>query len=188
MTHRNRLLLSSLAALALAACAPDPNPDVVKEVEAMAGPNAAPAVSTEDDASVPSDGPYAYDVAVTFTEASAKKLMDMGERVTVAGYYWGVPTAEAKGRADEQGQIPLGEDMVEIGPLNGHVTMPGVGLNTARLKDVEGGKPQLLVNVYSARLKHNDNLLDCGIFEGPVTEAQGKTPEISCKLIVGEPG
>jgi hypothetical protein len=42
---------------------------------------------------------------------------------------------------------------------------------------------QLLINVYSGRKSSPNNLLDCGIYEGPMQAVQGKSIPISCKLI-----
>jgi hypothetical protein len=50
------------------------------------------------------------------------------------------------------------------------------------------GAPQVLVNVYSARKTHEDNLLSCGIYEGPVAMAQKQAVDIQCDLIYDENG
>ena len=46
----------------------------------------------------------------------------------------------------------------------------------------------MLVNVYSARKTHEDNLLNCGIYEGPVSMAQKQPVDIQCDLIYDENG
>lgn len=162
MTHR--LLL---APLLLVACSPAPAPE--------AAPQAAGAVR----------GPYGFDVQLTLTPRAAEKLVATQERVIVDGMYWGLPKPGVA--ADEIGQVPLGNDMVEAAPENAAVLVPGAAFDTQRLADIEGA-PQVLVNVYSARKTHTDNLLSCGIYEGPVAMAQEKPVEIQCDLIYDENG
>jgi hypothetical protein len=43
--------------------------------------------------------------------------------------------------------------------------------------------PQLLINAYSGRKSSENNLLDCGIYEGPLRPMLGQNIGISCKLI-----
>jgi hypothetical protein len=51
------------------------------------------------------------------------------------------------------------------------------------MKWVDSNGPQLLINVYSGRKSSPNNLLDCGIYEGPLAAIQGTSVPISCKLI-----
>jgi hypothetical protein len=131
--------------------------------------------------------PYAFDVQLTLTPRAAEKLKGSNERVIVAGMYWGVPKAAAQATADEMGQIPLGEDFVEVSPENAAVTVPAANFEPDQLTNVEGA-PHVLVNVYSARKTHEDNLLNCGIYEGPVSMAQKQPVDIQCDLIFDENG
>jgi len=134
-----------------------------------------------------SPGPYAFDVQLTLTPRAAGKLVSTRERIIVAGMFWGAPSGAAKPAADEMGQIPLGEDFVEVAPENATVTVPAASFDPAQLPKVEGA-PQVLVNVYSARKTHDDNLLSCGIYEGPVAMAQKQPVDIQCDLIYDENG
>ncbi len=126
--------------------------------------------------------PYAFDVRLTLTPRAAEKLVSTKERIIVAGMYWGPPNAAAKPTADEMGQIPLGEDFVEVAAESATITVPAANFDPVQLPNVEGA-PQVLVNVYSARKTHEDNLLDCGIYEGPVSMAQKQPVDIQCDLI-----
>lgn len=132
--------------------------------------------------------PYAFDVGLTLTPRAAEKLAAMQERVIVNSMFWGAPNAAAKPSADEMGQIPLGEDFVEVAPENATVSVPAANFDPDGLANIEGA-PQVLVNVYSARRRHADNLLDCGIYEGPVAMAQKQPVDIRCDLIIwpGDP-
>jgi hypothetical protein len=146
-------------------------------------PACSPAPTTEAPAAAAaSASPYAFEVALTLTPRAAEKLASTKERIILAGAYWGVPNAAAKPTADEMGQIPLGEDFVEVAPENATVSVPAANFDPAQLPNVEG-EPQVLVNVYSARKTHEDNLLSCGIYEGPVAMAQKQPVDIQCDLI-----
>lgn len=126
--------------------------------------------------------PYAFDVRLTLTPRAVDKLVSTKERIIVAGMFWGAPTTAAESAADAIGQIPLGEDLVEVAPESATITVPAANFDVAPLPNVEGA-PQVLVNVYSARKTHEDNLLDCGIYEGPVAMAQKQPVDIQCDLI-----
>jgi hypothetical protein len=144
----------------------------------------SPAGSVEGTAAEPAApaSPYAFAVQLTLTPRAAEKLVATKERIIVAGMYWGAPNAAGKPASDAMGQIPLGEDLVEVAPENAIITVPAAKFNPDQLANVEGA-PQVLVNVYSARNAHEDNLLDCGIYEGPVSMAQKQPVDIRCDLI-----
>jgi hypothetical protein len=126
--------------------------------------------------------PYAFDVQLTLTPRTIEKLAGMSEMVTVSGMYWGEPKAAARARADEVGQINLGADDIVVQPASRTLSVPGSAIDPKVLEDIEGS-PQVLVNVYTARRAHEDNLISCGIYEGPVSMAQQKPVEIDCDLI-----
>jgi hypothetical protein len=44
-------------------------------------------------------------------------------------------------------------------------------------------EPVINVNVFSARITDENNLLDCGIVEGPVAELQAQVQQITCRLL-----
>jgi hypothetical protein len=153
------ILLLPLAAMA---CAPASAP----EPEATAGP-----VRT----------PYAFEVELTLTPRTIEKLAAMSEQVTVSAMYWGEPRPGVQG--DEMGQVNLGSDDINVQPANRGVLVPGSAIDPKALETDVEGPPQVLVNVYTARLAHEDNLINCEIYEGPVSMAQAKPVAIECDLI-----
>lgn len=127
--------------------------------------------------------PYAFEVELTLTPRTIAKLEGMREMVTVSGMYWGEPTAEARAHADGMGQINLGADDIKVQPSSRRVIVPGAAIDPKVLgSDVEG-PPQVLVNVFTSRMAHENNLIDCGIYEGPIAMAQKKPVDITCDLI-----
>lgn len=161
-----RLWIVGAAALALCACG-----------QGAQAPIAQDAVSQEPVA----DGRYAFSVDLTFTPEATAKLEALGEKVTVGVAYFGEPKPDVP-TPDEPGGLPLGADYVEVEPRDGTVKIPG-NVDVSRLVDVIGETPSVNINVYSARKKHDDNLLDCAFFEDRVSAAQQAKPTLACKLL-----
>lgn len=157
--------LAILLAPALFACAPASGP------EAVAGDPE------------PVDTPYAFEVALTLTPRTIEKLTAMSEMITVAGMYWGEPSEAAKTRADNMGQINLGRDDINVQPVSRTVLVPGAAIDSKVVETDIAGAPQVLVNVFTARMAHQDNLINCAIYEGPISMAQAKPVEIKCDLL-----
>ena len=154
--------LALLVPAALAACAPADSPGA-----------AAPEVKS----------PYAFEVQLTLTPRTIEKLETMHETVTVSSMYWGQPKEEARPRADEMGQINLGADDIKVQPSSRSVTVPGAAIDPKVLASDVEGPPQVLVNVHTSRMAHENSLIICGIYEGPIAMAQQKPVDIKCDLI-----
>lgn len=166
MKHVTALLIS----LALLACSPAP---------VAAGP--------QDEAVAPPN-PYAFEVNLTLTPRAAEKLAATKERVIVDASYFGAALSETAPGVDDYGQeVGLGGDMIEVDPVNGLVKAPGTGFNPTHIASIKG-EAEVLVNVYSARKTHTDNILSCGIYQGPVKMAQKQPLDIRCDLILDENG
>lgn len=154
--------------LLLVACSPASKPEAASSAEA-----AAPA------------SPYAFDVNLTLTARAAERLAATDERVIVDAMYYGLPVSDdAPGLNPEGMEIPLGASPSEVAPESAVVKVSGEGFDATYIKSVKG-EPEVLVNVYSARKTHENNLLSCGIYQGPVAMAQKKPVDIQCDLIDG---
>ncbi len=176
-----KYILPAAALLLLTQCDPGPGPakgehsdkvDLIKPVDMK-----APPASLE---------PYAFDIALTLSPAAAAKLARIHEKVEVAAMYSGAPRTPKSTMADDDGQVDLGADRPQFEPVSATVHIPGTGLKTANLQDINGD-PIVLVNVYTARKADKDNLLDCGIFEDTIRKAQAQPVQIACKLIYPDP-
>lgn len=159
-----KILAASVLVLALAACSP--------AADAPAKPAAAAApVKTE----------HGFDIQLTLTPRTADKLAAMGEQVTVSAMFFGDPRPGAPVE-EGMGEIRLGEDTIDVAPANAVVVVTGAGFDPKRISEIEG-PPQVLINVYTARKAHGDNLIDCGIYQGPIKMAQEKPVAIECDLL-----
>jgi len=153
---------------ALFACAPASAPEVV----------AAPAAE-------PAKTPYGFDVQLTLTPRAAERLAQTDEAVIVSAMYYGLPASDTVPGLDDHGmEVGLGGDDIEVAPQNALVIVPGAGFDPTYLPGVKG-EPEVLVNVYSARKTHENNLISCGIYQGPIAMAQKKPVDIQCDLIDG---
>ncbi len=119
-------------------------------------------------------------VELTFSPRALQELAGLSEMVTVSAFYFGEPAPGATIEPDEEGLIFLGLEEHVIWPVPQPVVLGG---NLAAMPVGQVAIPQLNVNVYSARFGAEDNLLDCGLIEGPVQDFTGKPQAIACKLI-----
>ena len=134
-------------------------------------------------ATAPSPEVQGFTVALAFSEKSSKTLTTRHETVIVVGYLTCFPKQGTPKRlVDHEDQVSLGEIRDEIVPGQA-ASFKGIKLDQAALKWADSQGPQLLINVYSGRKSSPDNLLDCGIYQGPLKDVQGKSIPISCKLI-----
>jgi hypothetical protein len=124
-----------------------------------------------------------FRVELTLSDNASKTLIARSETIVVVGYLSGSPKPGTPRRyVDEMGQVSLGEIKKEIAP--GQTAAFGsFKIDRPGLKWIDNQGLQLLINVYSGRKSSPDNLLDCGIYEGPLKDVQGKSIPVSCKLI-----
>ncbi len=81
------------------------------------------------------------------------------------------------------GQINLGVDNIRVQPVSRTVIVPGAAIDPKVLASDVDGAPQVIVHVYTSRMAHENNLINCGMYEGPIAMAQEKPVDIKCDLI-----
>lgn len=118
-------------------------------------------------------------ITISFDEATISRLTSLGEWVTVSAYYSGDPARE-DAPTDEMGMVYLGHEEAQIFPANQTVELGGF-LNGAPLDWVAA--PLINVNVYSSRFVDENNILNCGIVDGPVAELAAAEQTISCTML-----
>ena len=124
-----------------------------------------------------------FKVTVTYSQKAMETLVARKETVIVAGYLYGFPKQGTPKRlVDEIGQVDLGEVKQEVVP--GATAVFGtIKPDSALVKWLDNQGLQLLINVYSGRKSSQNNLIDCGLYEGSLKDVQGQSIPISCKLI-----
>jgi hypothetical protein len=124
-----------------------------------------------------------FTVNVSLSEKARRKLIESKETVIVAGFFTGNPKPGAlKQYVSEMDQVDLGEIKAEVAPGE-KATFQAIDLKKDAFEQTDKQDPQLLINVFSGRKSSQNNLLDCGIYEGPLKPVQGGSIPISCKLI-----
>lgn len=124
-----------------------------------------------------------FTVTITYSQKAMATLAAVKETVIVADYLYGFPRKGTPKRlVDEMGQVDMGEVKDEVAP-GAPATFARIKLNPAMTQWFDGQGLQLLINVYSGRKSSPNNLLDCGIYEGPLKAIQGQSIPIACKLI-----
>jgi hypothetical protein len=107
------------------------------------------------------------------------ELQARGEWVVVNAWFYGDPALDSV-PMDEMGLVYLGEERATVYPVSQRVVLGGYTAGVPRDWVLE---PILNVNVFSARMTDQNNLLNCGIVEGPVAELAGAVQTISCTQI-----
>lgn len=125
------------------------------------------------------DGAAAVQVHLAFKPGVAAELAKRGERAVIAGWFYGEPAPGAKVPVDEMGLVQLGTEELTVWPVDQTVTL-GASLAGAPRDAVT--QVSVNVNVYSARLSSEDNILDCGIIDDALQALQGEQT-ITCGLL-----
>ena len=111
---------------------------------------------------------------------TASFLADRGERVIVASWFYGEPVPTGKLPPDDLGLLFPDSKEASIWPQDQTVVVGG-RLSKAPFESVRTA--MVNVNVYTSRLTDDDNLLDCGLVDGPIQQVMAATQIIFCKLI-----
>lgn len=124
-----------------------------------------------------------FKVNLKYSDKAKQKLIQDKETVIVACYLTGIPKKGAlKKYVNRMETISLGKVEAEVVPGES-VSFGEVKLPEDRLAQTDGQDPELLINVFSGRKSSESNLLDCGLYEGGLKAIEGRTTDISCKLI-----
>lgn len=154
----------------------------IKDVEVHQGCPAAPVPSNAISAPVPLDGVRIvpkYVVQLTLSPRAAEKLSTAGETVRVSASYYG--TAAPGVAAGDDGEIALANEVLDLPSGVNAANLGGITIAESDIRKTAEGRPMLLINVYTSRKVFQDNLLNCGIYQGDAALA-GQV-EINCKLI-----
>jgi hypothetical protein len=126
-------------------------------------------------------------VNLTLSTKAKAIMVERNETVIVAGYFYGFPKKGTRRKyIDDMGEVWVGKNIqAELRPGE-NATFGEIKLDSRGLERVDENGPQLLINVFSGRRSSKDNLLSCGIYEGPLEKIEGGNIPISCKMITEE--
>ncbi len=123
---------------------------------------------------------------LTFTPAATEKMKSLGQKAVVEALYYGLPTEASKAKANEEGQITLGEDQVDVDATSQTVKLSGLGVNQAVLKQITGGAVHVVVWAYSSPTAGTANQLDCSKADGLVSDFKAKPAAVACDVAKAE--
>jgi hypothetical protein len=118
-------------------------------------------------------------IDLVFEPGVASTLKKRGEWVVVSAWYYGEP-AKAGVPTDELGLVYLGDEEATVFATDQRLVLGGTTAGAPAAWVLE---PQINVNVFTARITDENNLLDCGIVEGPVAVLAAGVQQISCRLL-----
>ena len=127
-----------------------------------------------------------FTLAISYSPRAAAEMARRHEALTISVFYEAEPSRAGARHANEEGGINLGDDTFTVPARSGPVAVTGRGFLAAQLAWVRPGTTRVNVNLYSARRSGPDNILECGLVEGPLAQIAGRTHPVRCKLI-GEP-
>lgn len=111
--------------------------------------------------------------------AAEAALLAREEWVVVSAWYFGDPAIDAV-PMDEMGLVYLGEERATVFPVSQRIVLGGAMAGAPLEWVIE---PIINVNVFTARMTDQNNLLNCGLVEGPVEEMEGAVQTIACSLL-----
>lgn len=151
---------------------------------ALAACTRTPAIAT--DAADPAGTPAGSGFTVTLglSEAASRVVAVEHATLTVTAEWFGYPTVAAQQRrvpGTEQPWLGLHRDSRETGGA-GEVHFRSPVFAAADLALIEGGRPQLRIEVHDGDGSAGGALLDCGAFQGDLVVAERDGVEIDCRL------
>ena len=132
-------------------------------------------------AAPPRTADLSFTVTLSFTPEALARLTRLREGMVIDASYYGDPLKRYAGRADEVGRIDLGNDRQVVEPARRRVLLSGAAIDRRRLGWL-AGPVGVNVNVYSARRRGPDNILDCNAFDDTLAKAR-PTVAIHCGLL-----
>ncbi|WP_147393029.1 hypothetical protein [Paracoccus siganidrum] len=130
--------------------------------------------------------PFGFTVDLTFSAKAEERLAALHEEVIVSASYYGEPSAKGKEFADDVGRFDLGTETVQVPASPGIAKITGDQVGESDLEWIEG-RPNVNVNVFTARISGDDNFISCDFIDGPVDDVIQSMPvALHCTLIEEE--
>lgn len=166
---------------------PSERPELVEWAEALGAPQElATCFADQMAGDMDADQPYGFTIDLSFTPDALESLTGLGEEIVVSASYYADPSAEGAKFADDTGRINLGSEDVQATAGPGIVQITGSGVDDDQLQWIDGDIG-VNVNVFTARLSGDLNLISCDIIDGPLDEVIQSMPvALHCALIEEE--
>lgn len=127
------------------------------------------------------DSGQKFYINITLSKKAADKLSSIGEGITALVSYYGEPRKGAERHANDIGMIDLGNTEVKRAGKPGKVAISEDAIISNRLQWING-PVKVNLNLYSSRIKAEDNLLSCDFIDSDVNRLAAPI-ELHCTLI-----
>ena len=128
-------------------------------------------------------------IDLQYDDETRKKLIETGE-TTIVDYSLGVfpedPIPGFEGEIGSDGTFWLANIEVELSGDKSQAVIHHATTERSRydaLTEKNRDNVELLINVYSGRKASEDNILNCGIVQGPLKDFGGKAYPVECTLL-----
>lgn len=163
---------------------PSDRAELVAWAEALGAPDELATCFTQviiDDLSEGQDFGFAIDL--TFSVDALDTLVEQNEEVIVSASYYADPTPDGEDYTDDVGRINLGSEDVQAPAEPGIIEITGSQIDTDALQWVDGDIG-VNVNIFTARLSSDDNLINCDVIDGSLADVNAAMPiALHCTLI-----
>ncbi len=126
--------------------------------------------------------PLALEITLDLTPPAARRLVSTGEGIVIDAYWYGTPSTAHRREADEVGNLLLGRERHVVGPRVRSIALTAGNVDRRRVGWLADRIVRLNVNVYSARRRYRDNILDCEAFDDRLAKAVPRL-RLRCSLL-----
>lgn len=163
---------------------PSDRPELVAWAEALGAPEELATCFAHVTIDDPSEGQeFGFAIDLSFTATALDTLAEQNEEVIVFASYYADPAPEGEEHTDDVGRINLGSEEVRVPAEAGAIEVTGSQIDMDALQWVDGDIG-VNVNIFTARLSSDDNLINCDVIDGLLAEVITATPvALQCALI-----
>lgn len=162
---------------------PSDESELIEWAEAAGAPQGIAACFAQQMTVADAISPYGFTVDLSFSTKAQARLTDLGEEIIVSASYYADPSPEGEKFADDVGRIDLGSKEVQAPAESGIVQVTGDGVDEDKLQWTDGDIG-VNVNVFTARVSGDLNLISCDLIDGPLKDIIRAMPvAMNCALI-----
>lgn len=124
-----------------------------------------------------------FEIEVSLSQKANEKLKKSNETIIVWAYFSGIPKDTTLKEYLKSGGIGIASAQQELRGDNRIAKIEGVKFSRSLYDSLSDKDIQVLINIYTGRRTHRDNLLDCEILEEKVSAVKNKKFILKGKLI-----
>lgn len=162
---------------------PSERPDLIQWAEALGAPQALATCFADQMIGDEEESPFGFTIDLSFSTKALDHLTEIDEMVIVSASYYGDPSSKGQEFSDDVGKFDLGTEDVQLPVTPGIVLVTGDQVGEDDLQWIDGD-PNVNVNVFTARLSDDHNLIACDFIDGSLDDVIRAMPvALHCALI-----